>query len=182
MAQIALNKPSGGQLLIQPEDGTSTETVTIPSVGVGKVLQVVHDQTTVWGAVNGGGPNEASGLLLSSVNFTPKSTASKIIVITSTIMAHEHSNSGDIGWLGAWADQYQIGVNSATARYSSFAGSLNAGHYSLSHSIDSWGTTQRTIRVRAGCTAGTFYINYNGSYDTAESFREFGVTIMEVSA
>jgi hypothetical protein len=41
MAQIALNKPSGGQLLIQPEDGTSTETVTIPSVGVGKVLQVV---------------------------------------------------------------------------------------------------------------------------------------------
>ena len=45
MAQIALNKPSGGQLLIQPEDGTSTETVTIPSAGVGKILQVVQDKT-----------------------------------------------------------------------------------------------------------------------------------------
>ena len=42
--QIALNKPSGGQLILSPEDGTSTETVTIPSVGVGKVLQV----KTMW--------------------------------------------------------------------------------------------------------------------------------------
>lgn len=34
MANIALNKPSGGQLILSPEDGTSTETVTIPSGGV----------------------------------------------------------------------------------------------------------------------------------------------------
>ena len=42
MASITLNKPSGGQLTISPEDGATNETVTIPSVGVGKVLQVQH--------------------------------------------------------------------------------------------------------------------------------------------
>ena len=34
MAQIALNKPSGGQMILAPEDGTSSETITIPSTGV----------------------------------------------------------------------------------------------------------------------------------------------------
>lgn len=33
MGSIALNKPSGGQTIIAPEDGTSTETITIPSGG-----------------------------------------------------------------------------------------------------------------------------------------------------
>ena len=40
MGSITLNKPSGGQLTLSPEDGATNETVTIPSVGVGKVLQV----------------------------------------------------------------------------------------------------------------------------------------------
>lgn len=40
MGNITLNKASGGQLTLAPEDGTTTETVTIPSFGVGKVLQV----------------------------------------------------------------------------------------------------------------------------------------------
>jgi hypothetical protein len=46
MGNITLNKTSGGQMTIAPEDGTSNETVTIPSVGVmaadvptGKILQ-----------------------------------------------------------------------------------------------------------------------------------------------
>jgi len=42
MGNITLNKPSGGQLTIAPEDGTSNETVSIPSVGVGKVIKVTQ--------------------------------------------------------------------------------------------------------------------------------------------
>ena len=35
MASITLNKPSGGAMTITAEDGTSTETVTIPAAGFG---------------------------------------------------------------------------------------------------------------------------------------------------
>jgi hypothetical protein len=79
MAQIALNKPSGGQLLIQPEDGTSTETVTIPSVGVGKVLQVVRP-TALTSALQ---TTSTSPITLWEKTVTPVSTNSVFYVISS---------------------------------------------------------------------------------------------------
>ena len=57
MANIALNKPSGGQLILSPEDGTSTETVSIPAAGIrsatkesGEVLQIVQGMTSTTAA------------------------------------------------------------------------------------------------------------------------------------
>jgi hypothetical protein len=76
MGSITLNKPSGGQLTLTPEDGTSTETVSIPSVGVGKVLQVLtyqHDSGTITTTSDG---NVSTGI---SLTITPKATDSKII-------------------------------------------------------------------------------------------------------
>jgi hypothetical protein len=81
MANIALNKPSGGQLILSPEDGTSTETVTIPSVGVGKVLQVV--QTAVTGASAYNGTDGWLGIGVLTTNITPTSSTSKILVEVS---------------------------------------------------------------------------------------------------
>ena len=78
MAQIALNKPSGGQLLIAPEDGTSTETVTIPSVGVGKVLQVVQATSTT--STSTAATNTWTGVA-GTASITPTSTTSKILVM-----------------------------------------------------------------------------------------------------
>lgn len=90
MAQITLNKPSGGQLTIAPEDGTSTETITIPSVGVGKVLQVVSANFT--NQLSGSGSFDVL-----SVNITPTNSTSKFFI----------SFSGSVGVSG---DAYDWGL------------------------------------------------------------------------
>jgi hypothetical protein len=76
---ITLNKASGGQLTIAPEDGTSTETVTIPSVGVGKVLQVVRP-TALTSALQ---TTSTSPITLWEKTVTPMSTNSVFYVISS---------------------------------------------------------------------------------------------------
>jgi hypothetical protein len=81
MASITLNKPSGGQLTISPEDGTSTETVTIPSVGVGKVLQVVNATNATQIAKSGTVSGEHD--LSLSASITPMSSTSKILIFIS---------------------------------------------------------------------------------------------------
>ena len=73
---ITLNKASGGQLTISPEDGTSTETVTIPSVGVGKVLQVIQAKGLTGRQIY----TSSSYLTILSASITPSSTTSKILV------------------------------------------------------------------------------------------------------
>jgi hypothetical protein len=85
MANIALNKPSGGQLILSPEDGTSTETVTIPSVGVGKVLQVVNHKFIANTITTSTSYIDVQG---SSITFTPRSSASDLIIV-----AEIHSNT-----------------------------------------------------------------------------------------
>lgn len=47
MASIVLNKPSGGQMTIQPEDGTTNETIVLPASGIkGTILQVQYVETS----------------------------------------------------------------------------------------------------------------------------------------
>ena len=89
MGSITLNKPSGGQLTIAPEDGTSNETVTIPSVGVGKVLQVVNwsvGPTAVstagsWAVSNT--PTRALTYQVAQYTFTKKQANSKVIAVAN---------------------------------------------------------------------------------------------------
>lgn len=54
MGSITLNKPSGGQLTLSPEDGTTNETVTVSSIPGNRILQqdlivanTTHKQTTL---------------------------------------------------------------------------------------------------------------------------------------
>jgi hypothetical protein len=91
MANIALNKPSGGQLILSPEDGTSTETVTIPSVGVGKVLQMV--QTSGFNTEATGTSNNwmNSNIVLS---ITPTRADSKIVIATQAWCSANNAYSG----------------------------------------------------------------------------------------
>lgn len=76
MGSITLNKPSGGQLTLSPEDGATNETVTIPSVGVGKVLQVVEGFNGTYQGFNG-----TSGWLDLTATITPLSATSRILVM-----------------------------------------------------------------------------------------------------
>lgn len=76
MGSITLNKPSGGQLTLSPEDGATNETVTIPSVGVGKVLQEVSQSWSTSTSIT-------STSFVStpySLSVTPLSQNSKFIV------------------------------------------------------------------------------------------------------
>lgn len=81
MAGITLNKASGGQLTIAPEDGSTSETVTIPSVGVGKVLQVVNSINTT--SITKSGSVEGEHDISLSAAITPKSATSKILIFIS---------------------------------------------------------------------------------------------------
>ena len=176
-----LSHPAGEVLKIaagKTLDLNSQGTVKMPA---GSVIQVINANVQVSGSIAGGSPNEVNGLLLYSVSFTPVSASSRVIVMTSTVLTHETSNTGNLRWLGAWADQYQIGVNSATAIYTAFNGSLNTAYISLNHGIDSWGTTARTIVVRSGGD-GAGFVNTQAYNDYASSNREIGITLMEVSA
>ena len=85
--QIALNKPSGGQLILSPEDGTSTETVSIPAAGVmaadvatGKILQVVQTQSQSVETITG---TSFTTLNTLTTSITPTSADSKILVIVN---------------------------------------------------------------------------------------------------
>ena len=92
MANIALNKPSGGQLILSPEDGTSTETVTIPSVGVGKVLQVVnHVNSLNQGISSGSGVFVATN---TAATITPLRSDSKIVVFVAQSYFHDGTSEG----------------------------------------------------------------------------------------
>ena len=153
--------------------------MTSASMPVGSIIQAVQSQVQVSGANVGAAPSESNGVLLYSVSFTPVSTGSRIVVATSSVLTHETINNGNIRWLGAWAGAYQIGVNSATAIYSAFNGSKQAAYLSLNHGIDSWGTTARTIVVRAGGD-GAGYVNTQAYSDYAASLREIGITITEI--
>jgi len=174
-----LSAPAGEVIKIaagKTLDLKSQGSVTMPS---GSVIQVVNTNVQVSGANTGAAPSSTAGIELYSVSFTPLSSTSRIIVITSSVMNQELSNVGDVRWLGAWADTTQIGVNSATPHASVHLAALNNAMQSLNHGIDSWGTTAKTIRIRGGGD-GAGYVNLETGYDYAASLREIGITIMEI--
>lgn len=81
MASITLNKPSGGSLTIEAVDGTSVDTVSIPDVGVGKILQVQQfTYTSTW---TGGGSSNTFYDTPLTLTVTPKSSSSKFLIRVS---------------------------------------------------------------------------------------------------
>lgn len=170
MASIVLNKPSGGQMTIQPEDGTSSEVVTIPSGGIsgGKVLNVEHYTNNInyYSA-------SSSWYAHWTETYTPISSTSTIHVILSLNILAEGNNTHDIAldWRGA-DNQTHLGFNKA----SSISGwtQFNA---SVTYSAPSGSTSAGDLRVLfRGNGSNTSYINYNYGNGNATST----LTIMEV--
>jgi len=132
MANIALNKPSGGQLILSPEDGTSTETVIIPSVGVGKVLQVLtyqHDTGDITTTSDG---NVSTGV---SLTITPKASNSKIICTLT----------------GGQQNESVSNVQGVTSIYRS----INGGAYGLLDYIDAYQASEQSWLAHSGCYVDT---------------------------
>lgn len=166
---IALNKAGGGQMILTPQDGTSTETVTIPSVGVGKILNMeTYYNTTAYYS------SSSSWMTHWTQTYTPLSASSTILVILSLNVLTEASNNHDVylDWRGA-SGQYYMGFGKA--------GSLsgwNQNNNCVTYVAPSGGTTAGNIRLQwRGNGSNTSYINYNYGNGTATST----MTIMEVA-
>lgn len=171
MAQIALKKPSGGELIITPEDGTSTETVTIPSVGVGKVLQVVH-------------ATQESEVVIASDTFsnvmtaqiTPLSSSSKILI---RVDAQANRNGADNGYgIQILADGVVIATSGSgyVAYDASSAGSRMSSTFQEYHSPNTTSTITYTFQARCHVAArGQMEFSDDG-------VGECYITLMEVAA
>ena len=120
MANIALNKPSGGQLILSPEDGTSTETVTIPSDGVMKGA-VVGDAFYKTGVhfLNGSG-SYADTPLTVTIN---KKYANSYILITASSAIQAYKTTGG----GARAGLRIVGTSGFTEDYQAVVRSYDGG-------------------------------------------------------
>ena len=196
MGSITLNKPSGGQLTIAPEDGTSNETVSIPSAGVGKILQVMQAvKTDTFNTSSNGTFVDVSGL---SVTITPTSASSKFVLLASLVISADYNanpclrfsggNSGNyvgdargsrrrVAWSGG--DDWFNGSSSTVSSQMAFTAQLSY--------VDSPATTNEiTYKVQAmGDANGGIYINREPS-DPDSSGEGFttasSLIIMEVAA
>jgi hypothetical protein len=139
-------------LTLSPEDGTSNETVTIPSVGVGKVLQVVNVPYNIQlQTTSTGWSNAISG------SITPKSATSRLYVQFSTsyfIDAQEESYLiiADITNNIDYTDFYKL-------RQELWTSCVISGSYASNN------TSTRTIAVKARKYSGasTFYLGTGGT-------------------
>ena len=170
MAEITLNKPSGGQLTIAPEDGTSTETVTIPSVGVGKVLQVATTATSTPISI---GAQTTAQLL--SLQFTPVSPTSKIYVAYTTSNLQKVTGAGVNTWfdLDLRIDGQYVLRNPAIGYPETFSNHrYEVSNFSF---IDSW-SGQKTLILNgtAQSTNSTWTVSYQDN--------ETRLYVMEVAA
>jgi hypothetical protein len=201
---IKLNSTGGGSVSIDVPSTASTYTIKAPAengnlittgatsrvipaaaLPTGCVIQV--QVNTLDGVLSGGTAGAPStitnGVQIFSLNFTPLSASSLILVQTSTIALSEEANSGDRVWLALWRGGNFIAANSGSPLYSHFAGNLNMSCLSLNNSFASWGTTMDTISVRGGIDAGTIIINGCGNalYNYTGSSSRIQMTVWEIA-
>lgn len=180
MASIVLNKPSGGQLTLSPEDGTSNETVTIPSVGVGKVLQVLYDETTTVGVMSAAHP--ALTDVGCEITITPSSASSKILILGSVGGIYKDSAVNGFTRTSIVKDgsvlqnmDLIIGWTGTTTK----ASGSSSGAYLDSPNTTSPVTYKLQIGNGSNNTATIRWNNYNGSSGVLGSSS---ITVMEVAA
>lgn len=172
MASITLNKPSGGQLTLSPEDGTSNETVTIPSVGVGKVLQVVTHKFTDTTVTTSTLYTDVQG---SSIAFTPKDESSQLIIVAEIHSNTYGPNSAQgLGFVivhdGAVLDYYN-------GNYEHYGQNQLVTRLTKTSSVSASTINSRTIKLQMA--------SYNsGSTASINSSNTFysNITVMEVAA
>lgn len=171
MAQIALKKPSGGELIITPEDGTSTETVTIPSVGVGKVLQVASNNFSSGTHYTTTSSTYVSAGSIFSLGITPVSTNSKLIVHINIGMAYTPAGN-DL--------RYRVDVNGSvldSSTYDNYIFAASTSKYdpvSFQYIYNNTDTSSKTfnLQVMSGNSAQAYYFHGGTRYS---------ITITEVA-
>ena len=173
MASIALNKPSGGQLILSPEDGTSTETVTIPSVGVGKVLQVVTTEVPSTAHISTTSTSYTEAPSNYSVTITPTKIGTKMIVTLTVGM--QFSDTG-VGCISAITKNGSIVTN---AQYPNFSKTNSTPMYT--------GMRMEYTDVNISSTSPIVYnMSYKsetgGSIAPIHGGTRYTITVMEVSA
>jgi hypothetical protein len=166
MANIALNKPSGGQLILSPEDGTSTETVSIPAAGVmsanattGKVLQVVNN--TSYDTQTSLSAGSAASL---SVSLTRKAADSYFIIqVGSTVYRATTS-----GW-----------------HYIGYRLNSNAIQWGKAKDASSWSPIGNNWKDYTSGNVGdtvTVAIWHNNTYSQTDQWQSEHITVWEVAA
>mgnify|MGYP001469480304 CR=1 FL=1 len=177
MAQITLNKPSGGQLTIAPEDGTSTETITIPTGGFlseapgGTIIQKVSATNTSQIV-----QSSTTWTEILTINFTPKYANSKIYLHSSMHIGVRDAGEMqfDIRFLRNGATISEK-LSSPAANYNDVFrdSTANGGrhlHYDT-YAVDMPNTTGTvTYSFQVNCPSDTYpdlYINFYGrAYST----------------
>jgi hypothetical protein len=157
---------------------TGTANVTSGAEGTGySLISNAAGTTPAWN----------DGLQIASTSFTPKSSSSKILVMTNSVAMWERSNVSDHFYL--WASNYTDGivlVKSGQRLMNFGSGYHNGGIINLNGAFSSWGTSAKTISFRIGSTGGSsasFEWNpyYGASGFNADTIGNFTYTIMEIA-
>ena len=154
------------------------------SDSVGKVLQVVTATKSDTASHSSGTWTDISGL---SVNITPSSTSSKIMVFVNAAV----SGSGGAQFLRVERSGTVIAQpTSAGSRSGTFVSNESNGHGNGlqnfgNHYVDSPATTsQRTYKVQWRWQGGTIYMNRSYTDSDNENFPRgvSSITVMEIGA
>ena len=111
-------------------------------------------------------PQITEGQEIFSIAFTPNSASSKILV-TCNVFGAPSSNWGEMTLA-----LFDGSTDALAATGAAVGGYSHTQTLVLNHSLPSWGTTSKTLSVRAGPTSGTMYIN--GSNGGAQLYGGVG--------
>ena len=159
----------------------------------GSVIQVFNNIITtrsVLTNVPGGSTITAtSGSQYTSFNFTPKSSKSKLLLLSSTFLVGEATNTNDaVAVFATHGGDTIIGSVFNYSGYVHWSGNLDTTFVSFNHLFDSWGTSEKTISIRIqGNSTSSFTVNYpNATTTYAYQFNspnehEVTFTVMEIA-
>ena len=155
---------------------------SLTGITTGKVLQMKSTYSDdVMSASTSGSPTSSSaGVEVWNLTFTPTSSTSKLLIQTSSVSVYEGSNNGDKAWLALWLDTTFQNAVSGNWHHGSFNSSLQGGFESLNQVVDSWGTSAKSIKVRAGMDGGGAYVNGSSATSYTGSSARIYMTVTEV--
>ena len=185
---FTISAPNGNTdrtLVLPDEAGTVLTTAGVPASAMpaGSVIQFnQYTANTYLSGTLGGAADPAynQGTLFTSFNFTPKSASSAIFLWSSNIAVYETVNNGDVFYMAAYYDTSRICVNYTPVRYSSWNGGYNACFISVMGRTSSWGTSTKTINIRAGSGNGTgssLQVNWDTDYYAQHGNNPAGSTV-----
>jgi len=163
----------------------------IERLPVGSVIQT-NTELTIATLSNVTLLGQSSALTASSGNlwhtcasFTPKFSNSKLLFQTSTISAHENSNTG-AGHFALVTDGSSVFARaSSLVSYTNWVGGLNSSFIAFNHSFDSWGTSAKQLQIRFGVQYSSNATNQHVNTPSSDAYcdsttKSIGITITEI--